>query len=214
MTNPYSFPVREDVINAARTMFQAAKEVEHEQFRAVVQAVSFIALGIDPGHERTDAHKALDYINLVTRVADVEGIRSSASTAAELAENRMEDDSHSEYVDPAIEERAYAQGVEEFIAYLLGDEPTEALALVLRAGRFEGDDADENGDEPDMIERLKAVERGEIPSFGPVAVTGPNSLATPGRREPGTCHCGQPAQGPPSQYPDVCTQWPICEKKS
>lgn len=26
------------------------------------------------------------------------------------------------------------------------------------------------------------------------------------------CHCGAPAQGPPSHYPDVCCQWPICEQ--
>jgi len=28
----------------------------------------------------------------------------------------------------------------------------------------------------------------------------------------GSCHCGAEAQGPPSQYPDVCTQWPLCEQ--
>jgi hypothetical protein len=28
------------------------------------------------------------------------------------------------------------------------------------------------------------------------------------------CHCGAPAQGPPSDYPDVCTQWPLCEKEN
>lgn len=35
-------------------------------------------------------------------------------------------------------------------------------------------------------------------------------LVTRGER---LCHCGKPAQGLPSHYPDVCTQWPICERK-
>jgi hypothetical protein len=32
-------------------------------------------------------------------------------------------------------------------------------------------------------------------------------------KEVGICHCGEPAQGPPSDYPDVCNQWPLCENR-
>ncbi|MGL5824992.1 MAG: hypothetical protein ACRCYU_09275 [Nocardioides sp.] len=36
-------------------------------------------------------------------------------------------------------------------------------------------------------------------------------IPRPNRRR-GTCHCGSPAQGA-GEFPNVCTQWPLCERK-
>lgn len=64
-----------------------------------------------------------------------------ASTAGELAENRLDEHTNEEYVDPALLERVYADAVGETIAFMAGlAHATEGLVLVLRAGRAEGDD--------------------------------------------------------------------------
>lgn len=72
-------------------------------------------------------------------------VASRAQAAADLAENRLDEHTNPEYVDPALLERAYADGVEDVCRWLAGDTgPTEALTLVLRAGRQSGDDFPED----------------------------------------------------------------------